>query len=123
MSKELKSYLHFYIGCGVRVRIDHNDVWSEWITLQLHDLYTIIGKSMLVELRLRSLSNLTKEECILIGIGMWSKLNSAKATARGYKDIQWFPEEFVELLKREFDLFGLIEAGLAIEKQTIKAQL
>lgn len=118
MKKELKDYLPYYLGCEVRYYYArHIELESRLIKLSELNITHILTKEKVsdIQLRLRTLSSLTNEERQSIGIGFLAKIRNAEAGLRGYKDMQYFPEEVIELLKLGVDIFGLIEDGLAIK--------
>ena len=136
--KELKDYLHLYLGCECKTpwgilrltRFDIKDKYKAWFTTGFKEnekiLYAngCIGKSFQtssIKLILRPLSDLNDEEL--------KCLRSERKHLRGVhrNDLRfiinlntWSPEDIVFLLSKGFDLFGLIEAGLAIDKTTLK---
>jgi hypothetical protein len=110
--KEIKDYLHLYLGCEM-LTVD-----GRIVTLNLTNLgfalKGIIGSELSKPI-LRPLSDMTEEEKIEL------KLNMVQATTLNHApEIMWTFEQMRILLSKCFDLFGLIEAGLAIDKTAIK---
>jgi hypothetical protein len=122
--KDIKDYLPFYTGCDILVpygeakfcyiqtylhRNDINvvvDIGDNYVAFDFHEVKPI----------LRPLSDITEEECNLLS---WSYTN-AYGRKLLYSPEMLNPEEFKQLLVWGFDLFGLIEAGLAIDKTTLE---
>lgn len=115
----IKDYLHLYLGCEVQVQSESekgkikilacvepvsNKAWTESGNTHYIDLIKPI---------LRPLSDMTEEEK--------READLVRGNGDGC-DNYAVPEayEFKYLLSKHFDLFGLIEAGLAIDKTTIK---
>lgn len=141
MKKEFKDYVPFYLGCecitldGIMVLngINTTDVrYSVWFYCKWNDKKNcylpkqngeILGKQSLagkaykysdIKLVLRPLSDMTDEEKNEFEVFsfevMKEDLNQVERNALKTK---WY-------LEKHFDLFGLIEAGLAIDKTTLK---
>lgn len=135
MEMEIKHYLHFYIGC----EIIYCDKPLKIYTLTISELNTA-SYTWNVKPILRPLSDMTHDEIIWMFV--------LRATANGetvdkkcrrtslektfmqiefkdlssfYQDIKTlYPNQFNFLISKGFDLFGLIESGLAIDKTTLK---
>lgn len=121
--KDLKDYLHLYLGCqirhyknediasGVLVGVTQSEVEPDkWIAII--DVGGDVFMELYVEetvLRLRPLSSITDEERVQRG-----------------REVTRYGGAFIEaeyhrwMLSKGFDLFGLIEAGLAIDATTLK---
>lgn len=124
MKKDIKDYLHLYLGCecmtedGRRGRFSGFDVVEKnysivMITVRFsddpldHD-WTVLNDNEecdRIKLILRPLSDMTEDE----------KTEEYKIGLD-----PGIEEQFRWLLSKGFDLFGLIEAGLAIDKTTLK---
>ncbi len=106
--KKIQDYLHLYLGCEYIMRyVDwHPGVWSVPVKLTGKRLDDLINDASVekILLCLRTLSDMTEDEKKAL------KLTRTAET----------PEAFRGLLSRHFDLFGLIEAGLAIDKTKMK---
>lgn len=161
-SKNIKDYLHLYIGCDVmlcepegtpikvnlrgltRERTDGEDM----LRIQVYendgdDGYE--GRGMIwcdeeeIELILRPLSDMTEEEgneffrnkyrethvfdwfnCVAVNKAGIEYTFTYHSSSRKRNKIIMFddlhPNDFIWLLSKGFDLFGLIDAGLAIKK-------
>ncbi len=140
MKKEIKDYLHFYLGCeciddaGKRARIARIGIPQEnnsiiTLTIRYSDevgdfrIFSSNQGVYPVKLILRSLSDMTEKEAVNIG---WEETKAKKAelTFEEFKkDLNehmfFAPEEFTYLLKNGFDLFSLIESGLAIDAKIL----
>jgi hypothetical protein len=143
MSKEVKDYLFLYLGCEVMAFHPYADepgpskAYLTGITgmdeynveLQFHngvhaEEEPCYIKYEEVEPILRPLSDMTNTEAI----EMWDIINphrlhfdvSVKVNYYKRKTSCFSAEEVRILLSKHFDLFGLIEAGLAIDSTTIK---
>lgn len=113
MSKKIEDYLHLYIGADVSNNSGDN------IKMEPHLLlYGNIEKfkSGQLKLILRPLSDMTEEEDSEVAY----MLRDGKSITKFYSVFGEY--EFVNgplvayLLKQGFDLFGLINSGLALEK-------
>lgn len=109
--KDIKDYLHLYLGCEV-VTLEENynfpDLKLDCVSglhcklgSESRNLYWKVWPNQF-KLLLRPLSDISDEERV-----------EYKKTKKYYS--QDCPESFRYLLSKGFDLFGLIEAGLAVD--------
>lgn len=116
MEKKLEDYLPFYLGCEVQLtKVDEQltvCMDSQLFGKKVGDV-TLMGLNLLMcyrdkiidfKLLLRPLSDMTDSEL--------TEFNRLRISF----EIGLSPEGFRYLLSKHFDLFGLIEAGLAIDK-------
>lgn len=131
MNKKREDYLHLYLGCecavseseyyeagtGKLVRIDIEDSQSVVISANtLHDrtMYCVEADVSDIKPLLRTLSSMTEEEKIELFALRENEAQLFPAIITGLSEcFRW-------LLSRHFDLFNLIDAGLAIDKTSIK---
>lgn len=115
----IKEYLHLYLGCEVKREFKRSILDAD--TLNYIDEHEIWED---VKLILRPLSNISDGELLEVysilypassGVSYESSINSAERALYNYGG-RMAPSVFVYLLYKHFDLFGLIEAGLAIAK-------
>lgn len=120
--KEIKDYLHLYIGAKAIVKFANQKPGLRGITAM--NLYNWFGPKncidkagnpyFIVKPILHHLRDMTEAQFIEL----------AKLQKRGLLngvDIDALEaEQFRYLLSKHFDLFGLIESGLAIDKTTLK---
>lgn len=109
MKKELKDYLHLYLGCSVKwyngkiaTLID-----TDKTNCNIYDVVKYHTGIENIKPILRPLSDMTEEEEM-----EWRNIsggNQSPTLKESAEEIRWF-------LSKHFDLFGLIEAGLAIDK-------
>lgn len=121
MKKELKDYLHLYIGSKVwTTHLALNNGEPQALTVSINNLFDILYKYHDSKLILRPLSSMTeddvKEENLEISDLFYEIIPSHRK--RGYfyftaNQVHW-------LLSRGFDLFGLIDSGLAVNAETLK---
>lgn len=143
MKKQLKDYAHLYLGCEV-ICINEDEELSEW---EIHK--GAIGKLTLVNIGNMQIQSFDDNESWEIGVEFenshcadWFSNGNFKLLLRSLSD--WSIEEQEEykqikkdhiptlggdqklyakytahLLSKGFDLFGLIEDGLALDKATI----
>ncbi len=129
MKKELKDYLHLYITYNERVLFieksnyyfvhEHSIHKGDSILLMPHIIAALDlhGKGVAVKLILRPLSSMTEED-IYEYDEIQAKGESVADTDTKFGEILvGSPECFLWLLSKHFDIFGLIDAGLAIEKK------
>lgn len=129
MSKQLKDYLHLYLGCECRItgysELRHilmvNETGLSVCTGTDINGVHIWWKSKDCKLLLRPLSDMTEDEGFALSdiMGFFTPDNFISAIKSGSKYVMDFRLSFEltqYLLKQGFDLFGLIESGLAIDK-------
>lgn len=120
MKKELKDYLHLYLGCRIKSKGgkcgDLVSVSNDGMSIVVYDKDKIndprglcINSDWLL-LILRPLSDMTEKESEYL----------SDAALSGKPTIYVNAEVTKYLLSKHFDLFGLIEYGLAIDKTTLK---
>ena len=117
--KKIEDYLHLYLGCEAKVDVENElgqllaIVLSERIQLGIgfgfNNRAIRLHYSEEVKLILRPLSDMTDEESKKVNFPVFNKNGTPLLN-------MWFPEDFLYLLSKHFDLFGLIDAGLAIDK-------
>ena len=151
MKKELKDYLHLYLGCECKTPIgilvfncvnisdSRNNVWfyCRWSdkkncylpkqNAEILSKQSLVGKAFKyseIKPILRKLSDMTDEEL--------KNLRSERGNLKGVERADmnyiirlntWSPEDVRYLLSRHFDLFGLISSGLAIDSKTLKEKI
>ncbi len=134
MKKELKDYLHLYLGCEAQFKytmrendfelrigkiialykngiVDACDLRTNHNGIVYHNYKQDIIKPIL-----RPLSDMTEDER--------NQFESSKVFVKATPvhqvgNMQWTPETFKYLLSIGIDLFGLINDGLAIDKTTL----
>lgn len=135
MKKEIKDYLFLYLGCDVQVKRKNDKQYhigrmcevtlksnhGDWIKVWFDDVITVTGSTWEqssanqhwfffgedhIKPIVRKLSDMTEEEKLY-----------ALRLGNSYTDT-WIggANRTAHLLSKHFDLFGLIEAGLAIDK-------
>lgn len=118
MKTELTSHeIAMYLGCGCRIKGQTGDLSNRVIGVHSNgniQVSNAIGAQDKFELEyivliLRPLSDMTEEERSLLSWAHSQNVPTCYPTA-----------EFQYLLSKSFDLFGYIEAGLAIDQKTIK---
>lgn len=125
MKKELKDYLHFYLGCNVSVRgqiekliaVARNGDIETFFRGHLRNYYNI-NDDFGVKPILRSLSNMTEEEKAFI-----NQFEADYSRLTMNDSLKVDAEIISFLLSKKIDLFGLIESGLAVtdvELQTVQ---
>ena len=141
MKKELKDYLPFYLGCecntpdgvlilnGLNINDSRNQVWfycrwnnkkTRYLPKQNAEILnkqSLVGKSFKysqIKPILRPLSDMTYEERgELQKVVGWLDF-------KHYLNLRFYnPEMLLFLLPKHFDIFGLIESGLAVDKTTL----
>lgn len=129
MDKKIEDYLHLYLGCDVTIGNWFPKDYSKKVLESVEPsrkvaaigFYYYNGETCTTSTRwelpivdikpiLRQLSDMTEEE-------------ANKSDALGSDEINGqlvlSPEAILYLLSKHFDLFGLIESGLAIDKSTL----
>src|SRR5438128_7897821 len=118
MEKNIKDYLHFYLGCDVKIEksnyyLVHNRSVNAGMVITMTPAYLgdfLYTKNAEVKPILRTTQSVTQDE--------WN--NAPKGSLHiGTDGIFYSPELFLYILNLQVDLFGLIEADLAINKATL----
>ena len=134
MEKKLKDYLHLYLGCdciadGITFKLNGVQLTDTGTLAYDGTMIDFINQCWWVEnadfkMILRSLESMTEEEALecwklthrmeneLIQINGWQVVDYYRRETNFYEAV-----EFHYLLSKHFDLFGLIDAGIAIEKK------
>lgn len=123
MNKKIEDYIQYYVGCKVIDTIIGIELTL--IGVEMHAAgkigtaicfgyggRSVIGLSRIKPL-LRPLSSMTEEE-------QHDYAGFGHATGTAFGDIKLQARRTAYLLSHHFDLFGLIDAGLAIDKTSIK---
>ena len=114
----LKDYLHLYLGCNVFIDSPNAAFNKDILDCDLLErLYNDLPIE-LYKLIIRPLSSMTTEEAA----ECW-KLTNTDREVEGWQVVDYFrreenfyePKTFHYLLSKHFDLFGLIDNGIAIE--------
>lgn len=118
-SKNIKDYLHLYLGQQCRC-FNHADSegWIETISCSIIIDYEDEDSEIegIVPI-LRPLSDMTEEEMKSVGHMPHVPLHKDDLKYAIIRN-SWPPEQTRYLLSRGFDLFNLIESGLAIKKSS-----
>ena len=127
--KDIKDYAKFYINsceCQV-IAVDttvKNVFAKEGEIIKFDEMchYVVTSEDVMnVKLILRHLSDMTEEEAK--EIGWWDEFENRIIYAKDFNQKWMFSsDQMIGLLSRGFDLFGLIEAGLAIDSTTLNTQ-
>ena len=127
MEKNIKDYLHLYLGCEIRMFNDVTKEWSNWRKLTPTDLNLVLNYDKKAELLLKNIIDIPFDE--FAKIDQMEGNTDIGATDTGFisrpeKVRRYFATTYairtLEYTKRGYDLFGLIDAGLAIDKTTLK---
>lgn len=130
--KKIEDYLHLYLGCeveciqdmpdyygwtkGMRATLDRDIFWDMGETVYYNG--SIVGKwCKFFKPLLRPLSDMTHDELQECGNMVYDFSDEPELNNHKWQDFDFITaEQFQWLLKRHFDLFGLIDAGLALDK-------
>jgi len=135
--KEIKDYLHLYLGCEVAVpSIANIEDWEDYflLSVSIHNCIIIHAehgistfKHEQVKPILRPLSSMTEDEKKEIGFAAFEVLRKDEFDNKRLPprniSCMWAARQTVFLLSKHFDLFGLIESGLAIDATKIQADI
>ena len=129
--KDIKQYLHLYLGCEIETdisfSISHHSPVS-YKKLDADNYGKIIGELSVSEWSryckpiLRPLSSMTEEEAFECFGSQWDgdePTMKSMVKEDGWELMHFAPTHFKYLLSKGFDLFGLIESGLAIGAPTL----
>ena len=125
MEKNIENYLPFYLGCtldnGNILKAVHSDGSIETLYRGHLTNYWSPEEAELKPI-LRPLSDMTEEELQECGNMIYDFSGDPELNDHKWQDFEigLAPEQFHYLLSKHFDLFGLIDAGLAIDSTTIK---
>lgn len=130
MEKKIEDYLHLYIGCDAVMSTDH---WHEpegdkrvKVTGIAHEARDYVfylcesgtGNSEIKYFKpiLRTLESMTEAELNECGNMVYDFSNDEWLLPHKWEDFELMlcPEQSHWLIQRHFDLFGLIDAGLAL---------
>lgn len=122
---DIKDYLHFYIGQQVEY-LEYSTLCSDLITY--NNISFLLTDESVSEIKplLHQLKDITDDDLVEIydldidgnndkHAGAESKLYKRNYASMNLKEYKVMPF----MLKKGFDLFGLIDAGLAIDAKTI----
>lgn len=121
MSKEIKDYLHLYLGCECLANVPNIEV-KQWLIID-GDFIGYKGKNYFTNIQpiLRKLSDMTEEEMNECGNLIYDFSDDEELNRWKWSDFDFgCAEQFHYLLSKHFDLFNLIPEGLAIDKTTFK---
>lgn len=146
MKKDIKDYLHLYLGCEVEVRKkDRDKKWlrgfiseisrgsnhGDWVEVNFKEIVTVLNQEWEerssnfhnyfigydeIKPILRPLSDMTEEEKKWLNEHEKLKDEFIGLSTEVYFLIEWQAEKIRYLLCKGFDLFNLIPEGLALDK-------
>lgn len=132
MEKKIEDFLHLYLGCNAKVLIEKEEVTALIYCVRTSRTVTIstIKSNFEINMKhvkpiLRPLSDMTEDEeiqvCNICNLMTATNIKQALMNGGHYViHVGYGFELTVYLLKQGFDLFGLIESNLAIDKTTLK---
>ena len=119
--KELKGYLHLYLGCEALIEgytnrehpFNYRGIINYQLLLESGQHYSSVKA---IKPILRPLSDMTEEEARECGNLVYDFSGEPVFDKWGWKDFACLlaSEQFLFLISKHFDLFGLIESGLAV---------
>lgn len=126
MKKKLEDYLHLYLGapCLFGIKVPEQETHLEEATIDIRVLHNVTQLYAEVKPILRPLSSMTEEEFKefdRIITKDFAKMTIIESVSKE-GDYTRFSHTFnssAYLLSKHFDLFGLIEAGLAIDSTAL----
>lgn len=107
--KKIEDYLHLYYGAELKFKRPDDKIYSIFKVGQEELGYRFSDMKLI----LRPLSDMTEEE----GAEYTKKVTHGLSFMVGEHQAQSYAEATRYLLSNHFDLFGLIEAGLAIAQK------
>ena len=122
-TKKISDYLHLYLGCECFNHLRLLGVEGNAAYVSHPATGRMVKDINYLKPILRPLSDMTEEEKNIIGFNAYGILKSRKGdlivppTENGFV---WAATQTLYLISQGFDLFGLIESGLAIDKTKIK---
>lgn len=134
MKKHIENYVSLYVGCelllqegiGINLGLYYPDVWSKEGRIESNGINVYFTESSVkgkvyamnfnqCKLSLRPLSDITEHEMSEL---KWDKQELEHAISQK-RNPNFYNTEFLYLLQKGFDLFGLIEEGIAVDKTTL----
>lgn len=103
--KDIKNYLHLYLGCEINTSINGTKMDAGWLKRMLNEECD----AMMI---LRPLSDMTESEKKEMG-EQKHKYDTGNPGSHIITDKAY---QMVWALSKHFDIFGLIDSGLAIDK-------
>jgi hypothetical protein len=144
MEKKIQDFLHLYLGCDAQVAVIVPGQELSWEPdkLNIRWLHGSLNKLVEVKPILRPLSDMTVEEAIELAklsewedhfnevetkrtryddiVVTWQGSNEGREEFNATGNVFYCSDQFQWLLSNHFDLFHLIEDGLALDKSTLK---
>lgn len=115
MKKDIKEYLHLYLGCEFIFSATKDFSTHELCTESLNTIYED-SDFYEIKLVLRPISDMTESE----KADFYKTQQFITATpVHVVGNYHWTPETFLWLVNHGFDIFNLIDMGLAIDKTKI----
>jgi len=116
--KDIKDYIHFHIGGKCMYK---RSDWKDWFGPEVINhgmLIELVGGALEIKPILRPVSDMSEEEKHTLFTIMYGTINAFCAVRLRFdvKLDSLSVECFPYMLSRHFDIFGLIPAGLAIDK-------
>jgi hypothetical protein len=125
MDKKIKDYLHFYLDCDCFLSFSEDGDPDKRFRLTYYNLNYY--RQWLDDILpvLRPLSDMTYDERQECGNMIYDFSDDPELNDHQWQDFEigLAPEQFHWLLSKNFDLFGLIESGLAIDATTLTSQV
>ena len=136
MKLQLKDYAHLYFGCDIYLtsNLEGNPVYEKLTIRNLQHIHEMAEEDLqdypeekLTKLILRPLSDMTHEEFNeIFGSNFGDKYSLAKIDqiSESLNGLFFYLSQYAnhntipQLLSMGFDLFGLIEGGIALDKKT-----
>lgn len=114
MNKKIEDYLHLYLGCETNYG-KLIGVWGDSCMVENNNHIQRIDTGK-IKLHLSVLKSITNNQMTALGVFGYPFKKMLSQNRVG----EWSPRQFTYLLSHHFDLFGLIDAGLAIDKTSTK---
>jgi hypothetical protein len=117
---EVNDYLKYYLGTEVQCEVGNPDA----VIVSAEMAWLHQGRHKYIKPILRSLDDMTEEEARECGNLIYDFSNEPELVSKNGSAFEYhlMPEEFHWLLSRGFDLFGLIDTGLAIEHPSLTSK-
>lgn len=139
MGKNIKDYLHLYLGAdvayeavdggktiiGILAAIEYKGSITVRLGNDSHKSQSLYWNEFYPtgKLLLRPLYDMTKVEKDHVGYDAYKVLRDKTIPNDKRTPFEWSAKQTAYLLKQGFDLFGLIDAGLAINKSKLTTDL
>ncbi len=140
-TKQISQYLHLYLGCQIRLHSNITNTFGTWRKMTFRDIELVVVHGEKCQIELRKIENMTEDEALDIyklydtDWESYLRRHNEQCPGETFSALDYIKggryvnsiysissqpsQAFAYLLSKHFDLFGLIDAGLAIDKSKL----